>query len=559
MHNFDLRAVFDPSGQLQLHVLHSPAGERHHAVTASALTEAGSQFQHAALARSSWRELQAWGEELRRILLPDPIWTLWRESLGRAGEAGLRLRVRPGDPRSAALPWELLHDGERGEFLALNPATPLVRYLEGPIPLPPGPPPAPLGLLLASAAPTDADPLQVAGELAQIAQALAPAPLSIQQQPHMQVNQLRDLLLRHRPHVLHFAGHATWDPDRRQGQLVLENAKGQADPLADHILATLLRQSGVGLVVLNACESGVAGQEPWSGLAQALVQAGVPGVVAMATVIHDQAALAFAQAFYTALAQGLPVDQAVVHGRQAILAHHRSSSQAGEWLAPVLFLRSPDGRLWAQPPAAQPERESREAGPAGGISIGTLNAGNVVFGDQEVDLRGATIHVSGPGDPRDQAKLDALLAGQEELKEGQGQIQADLHRLHRALLARFDAQEQRLVAAFVARLDAQQAATVQAVLTALEQGALAPSSLMDILAEVEQALVELQGQVGELSHPLAELQSAVHAPELDVQHRLKLTLPLIPWFLSYEGELSLGSRADLEQAWLRLVDRIRGR
>ncbi len=559
MHNFDLSAGFAPNGQLQLHVLHSPAGELRHAHPAPIVTGVGARFQHAALARSNWKELQALGGELRRILLPDPIWALWRESLGRAGDAGLRLRIRPGDPRTAALPWELLYDGERGEFLALNPATPLVRYLEGPIPLASGPPPAPLELLLASATPTDADPLEVLQELDRIAQALASAPLRIHQQPHMQAAQLRARLLDQRPQVVHFAGHATWDPDRKQGQLILEDEKGKSDPLADHILATLLRQGGVRLVVLNACESGVAGQEPWSGLAQALVQAGIPGVVAMATTIPDQAALAFAQAFYTALAQSLPVDQAVVHGRQAILAHSRAPSQAGAWLAPVLFLRSPDGRLWAQPPAAQPQAERGEQAQAGGISIGTLKATNVVFRNQEVDLRGAAIHLSQPEDPRVLAKLDDLLAGQEELKAGQGQIQADLHRIHQALLARFDEQEQRLVAAFVARLDAQQTTAVQEVLTALEQGVLAPSSLMDLLAEVELALAELQGQVDELSQPLAQLQSVVHAPELDVQHKLKVTFPLIPWILSYEGEVALGSRADLEQAWQRLVGRVRGR
>ena len=38
-------------------------------------------------------------------------------------------------------------------------------------------------------------------------------------------------------------------------------------------------------------------------------------------------------------------------------------------------------------------------------------------------------------------------------------------------------------------------------------------------------------------------------PALGVAHKLKLTVPIIPFSLGYEGEIQLGSRMNLEMAW----------
>ena len=58
--------------------------------------------------------------------------------------------------------------------------------------------------------------------------------------------------------------------------------------------------------------------------------------------ITDRAAIVFAGEFYSALADGLPVDSSVAEARKAIYADQNDI----EWGTPVLFMRVADGRLF---------------------------------------------------------------------------------------------------------------------------------------------------------------------------------------------------------------------
>lgn len=105
--------------------------------------------------------------------------------------------------------------------------------------------------------------------------------------------------------VIHFSGHA------HDGELFLNGEEGQAAPVTAAPLADLLRahSDSIRMVVLNACTT--------ESLARQLA-AVVPCVVAMNGAVEDQAALAFAKAFYRALAFGLSVQNAFIHGMTAI-------------------------------------------------------------------------------------------------------------------------------------------------------------------------------------------------------------------------------------------------
>jgi hypothetical protein len=115
------------------------------------------------------------------------------------------------------------------------------------------------------------------------------------------------------------------------------------------------------LAFLNSCE-GARGSEgdPFSGTAATLVRRGIPAVVAMQYQITDKAAIEFSSAFYESLADGLPVDAAVTEARVAV-----SMDSMLEWGTPVLYMRSPDGRLFeisTPAPRVQliPETEDRQ-------------------------------------------------------------------------------------------------------------------------------------------------------------------------------------------------------
>ncbi|MEP7293446.1 MAG: CARDB domain-containing protein, partial [Chloroflexota bacterium] len=78
-----------------------------------------------------------------------------------------------------------------------------------------------------------------------------------------------------------------------------------------------------------------------------LVARGIPAVVAMQFAISDGAAKAFAEEFYRAIAEMLPLDAATSEGRRAIANRVGNN----EWGTPVLYLRSADGVLF-QPASA---------------------------------------------------------------------------------------------------------------------------------------------------------------------------------------------------------------
>jgi hypothetical protein len=64
-------------------------------------------------------------------------------------------------------------------------------------------------------------------------------------------------------------------------------------------------------------------------------------VVAMQYEITDKAAIEFSRDFYEAVADGLPVDAAVTEALAAV-----SVDSMLEWGTPVLYMRSPDRRLF---------------------------------------------------------------------------------------------------------------------------------------------------------------------------------------------------------------------
>ena len=218
MHNFDLRLTQLPGGDLGVSVTASPAGE------GMPLRAPWPEVGPVTAARAS--EQERLGAGLAAALAG--VWPLWREALGHAGGDGLRLRLHT-DAAAAALPWELLADAERGVFLARDPLTPVVRYLQGPIALLPFAAQAQATLLLTGAAPQGLPPTHSAESLAAIQAIVQGSPLRpAPPEAHLRSQQLAAMVTVQRPAVVHFHGHAGWDAQRQEGFLVLEDARGAA-------------------------------------------------------------------------------------------------------------------------------------------------------------------------------------------------------------------------------------------------------------------------------------------------------------------------------------------
>lgn len=313
------------------------------------------------------------GRQLADRLLPDPIRSRLIAAVQQAGpDQGIRLRLLIRDQALLNIPWEYTYlptaPGleDRSQFLALNPKVSIVRH-----PADDRPPqdlklkePGTLHLLVAMANPKTPglDRLDLERERGAIVDALdgfSVEGVKLEWQPWLEEATYQDLLerLAKKPELFHFSGHGYFSADDEYGSLVLVEDKTRNSPhfLPATDLAKLLQASGVRLAFLGACESSrVNGRSPWTGVAQAILAAGIPAVVAMQYEVLDTAVTLFSRGFYTALASGLSVDEAVSYGRLAMLA--ASGEEAVQWGIPTLYLQSWDGVLFPQiaeePPAA---------------------------------------------------------------------------------------------------------------------------------------------------------------------------------------------------------------
>jgi CHAT domain-containing protein/CBASS immunity sensor of nucleotide second messenger signals len=309
------------------------------------------------------------GSRLFEAILPAKLLRLFdpkREWLNEAGPEGrdrrLRLRLRldleDAEVRPlAALPWELLHDPYFHTFYGHGRRRLLVRQLASPQDAAPLAVAPPLRILAVASSPRGATPLKLETEARVLDEALQKdGRLKVLLLAGPTLEETLRVLERQRPHVLHFMGHGGFDTATGEGHLLFEDGMGGAKPVDGELFAELLADfRNLRLVVLNACRTAEMprspGQSPGATVGAALSLRGFPSVVAMQFPIADEDAIRFSKVFYESLAAGEPVDVAVGEGRRALYLIHRHSL---DWAAPVLFLRSRDGRIFDLPRRDEP-------------------------------------------------------------------------------------------------------------------------------------------------------------------------------------------------------------
>jgi hypothetical protein len=116
---------------------------------------------------------------------------------------------------------------------------------------------------------------------------------------------LQELLLRYKPHIVHFSGHGS-----QMGEITLAGEHGVHPVTADALssLFSILKDN-LRCVVLNACYSEVQARA---------IATHIDCVIGVSGAIGDQAALNFASSFYQALGYGRSLKEAFDLGRTAI-------------------------------------------------------------------------------------------------------------------------------------------------------------------------------------------------------------------------------------------------
>jgi len=340
--------------------------------------------------------LEQIGQALYTALFPSnsSLKSAFQTALRLAEQEGTELHLRlkfsadsAARSRLADYPWELLHDGQR--FLQHRQLV-ISRYIAYEALPPAFSPQTRLRVLLISPRAEDtaqglvklSDAEQQAIRMG-LSKAEAEALIVLEQLPKVTLRTLSANLSQRAeadmPQVLHFDRHGLFgkrcaNPQCGQihagirvdrcricaqplpeptGFLLFEDEQGAPDYVSAASLAALLPK-GVALVVLSACQSGmaVAGESVFNGTAQQLIDARVPAVVAMQYAVGVDAASQFAEQFYRVLGQQKPLLTALNEGRKWM------GVDGNQWYRPVLYLRWLDnqgGQLFANTlPQASP-------------------------------------------------------------------------------------------------------------------------------------------------------------------------------------------------------------
>lgn len=345
--------------------------------------------------------LKALGAELSDALFPPKI----RERYFQARGVGKAVRVRlevPGE--LSTLPWEAVCTPDDGGFFCLSRKQQLVRTFPGPRATSKvsG---EKLRVLAMGATPRDKTALDVATEETWLKDALEAlqrdGKVEVQWIASGRFDQLRSALINGSWHIFHFAGHGD------VGAIVCCDDDGATSNVSAEDLARLLKDRDIRLVVLNCCK-GAAGSEvdAIANTAMQLSREEVPAVIAMQYAISDDGAVKFARWFYTALAAGRPIEDALAEARDAL-----AQNKGTEWVTPVLYLNAEDGRLLGtespRPERAKPAEPGRkhESGKApdservtvwqgiAAVSVGVIAAG-LTAGVAYKQFWGPTTHAS---------------------------------------------------------------------------------------------------------------------------------------------------------------------
>ena len=294
------------------------------------------------------------GQTLHNALFQGQLHDSWVTAQGVAQNRQdlLRLRIGIKDTRLQQLPWEALHAGTRP--LATGTDVIFSRYIlnrrqEHSIPQAKvANEPQVLRILVVIASPDDQERLELKQEVHHLQSELHPdtvepndtlvdVQLKILEQPGRA--ELTQELERGSYQVLHYAGHSNLG--NAGGDLYLVSRQtGLTERLSGEDLAGLLVNNGIKLAVFNSCRGGYSSstEQGWQerNLAQALVNRGLPAVIAMAERIPDHVAITFTQLLYRNLKKGQSIDLSLNRTRQGLISAY--GSHQFYWALPTLYM-----------------------------------------------------------------------------------------------------------------------------------------------------------------------------------------------------------------------------
>lgn len=294
-------------------------------------------------------DLEGFGKDLASALLSGEVTGLYNKT---ASGCRIQIGICVDDPLLKTVPWEFIHWPDLDT--APHPHRCVARLVPGTDvkPLPPLKLSSGGRVLLAVAAPTnhpDVDWIETEAEMKRIFAANTNAAdlksMSFELVEAATADTLRKAVQKFDPHVVHFIGHG-----RPDGLWFLKHRSNMGVVVPTNVLRNVLASDSTRLVILSACDTANVGTDvaPLTPLAERLVRAGIPAVVANQMPMSLRSVATFCAALYSELLKEGDVDWAVNNGRIAVgVAYANVNAATVEWGVPVLYRRPGCSQLFA--------------------------------------------------------------------------------------------------------------------------------------------------------------------------------------------------------------------
>jgi len=291
------------------------------------------------------KELVKFGKRLFEYVIRDEVKELYT-SLPK--EKMVRLNILSNRSDLKSLPWEYFQDP------TVAPGPWLARSVIRVVPTRRGDPPDPLPLinlnrklkiLFAFADPVDQDPVSWVDVRDSVQRELtARLPADSYEMKVIDANprDLTEALQNNDGYdIFHYSGHANVDKNGKGYLLLLNRTTQKSIPFDSETLSAVLRNRGIRLVILSACNTSIGSfQNKFDVPAEALVNSGIPAVIANQFPVPDSTVAAFIGQVYRTLLKTGDIDYAVQEGRLTLFtdpALKSGESAVLEWGIPTLY------------------------------------------------------------------------------------------------------------------------------------------------------------------------------------------------------------------------------
>jgi CheY-like chemotaxis protein len=146
--------------------------------------------------------------------------------------------------------------------------------------------------------------------------------------------------------IIHYAGHGSYNPNDKDASAIYfwkDASKTCVEAIDAAEITNLLSTSMARLIYLSCCSSSASGTnedgqcDNFLGLADAVIQAGVPSVLGFRAPGTDTQAIKLATSFYKRLLERGSIDVALWEARRALASENRDDPT---WLSPILIIQN---------------------------------------------------------------------------------------------------------------------------------------------------------------------------------------------------------------------------